>query len=1328
MIRSVRGRWPAPSRGIAVGTAMVTVLAALAVPAPATVTVTVTDPHPSALRPDGQKDSVVAGGFQATVTLITGHVARYTEAPDGHASVTVLSAPAGASPSLRGYSDPTGSYLIPNEAETLVNNGVLDRGLFDVKYLAHNGYGDDRQDAVPVVVGYEPAAGARALRAESTPLAAAKRVHELDSLNGEAIHVSKKEIRSFWKSLTGQGVSVKAANGVRKVWLDRRIKADLSESVPLIGAPQAWAAGYDGTGVKVAVLDTGIDANHPDLAGKVTGSRSFVPGVPTVDDGHGHGTHVASTIVGSGAASGGQRRGVAPGAQLFVGKVLSDGGAGDISWVIDGMEWAVNAGARVVSLSLGGGPSDGTDPSSLAVNRLTAETGALFVIAAGNSGPGRSTVSAPSAADAALSVAMTSKTDTLHDRSSRGPRYGDGALKPEIAAPGVSITAARAAGTTMGTPVDANYTTATGTSMATPHVAGAAAILAQQHPEWRADRLKATLMSTSKDAGLTVYEQGAGRLDLARAVRQQVFGLTPTVDYGTVSPTESPTLTKQVTYFNAGTAPATLRLAPALRSTEDQGVPEGSLVADASVTIPAGGSATANVTVDLTRLERGTYSGAVVATDEAGQTRLTVPVGLVRQPPLRKITTRIVGRAGQPLSRGVKPCTFLRLDDQQGSEAYTVLMFRSWDGPNVSEGTGLVPDGTYAVECHDLWSEPGSFEALATIHEPELTIGADVTLQWDLAKDVVLVKDVVTPLESNVVNFITGSSRSTATGIGYTSFTLSSYPYIVHSYITPTEGIPSIGQFRSFLEQVRSAPEAITTVQGNGTVRVNPVYATDAEAVPKFTSNQKLALASEDDLRSGRDVKGKLVIVDSEPWYPIQEEAEMAAKAGAAGVLNHVSGETPTGFGVSPLIWMNWSRVSIPVLWLDGNQWRKVAPVLDGAPQSFVEIRAQLESPFEYKLRIPQLDRIPNEMNYKVKHHELAARVTAYHNTHARVPAVPNAMEANHTFWPTDSVSMNVAHFFEAPTTRIEYYNLTGPDLLWARESVLIHPSTGSIRLYQTMGGFSTAEREQETFFQATVVPGLYTMGPGWDPTRWVSACPVCRQGDNLYVYLAGAVSATNRTQWVASNGASGTYRLERDGMPVPPEDGTPIPMHKVGAEPATYTLRTVYHDAFAGSLAATVHTDWTFRSQRPASDNVSFPYICVTKFLGTPGPCGWQPLINLNYGLDLASDETATAGRAFEFTVTPWQPAQAAPADIAGLQLEVSYSDGADWVPAKVWKGEDGTYRVLVQHPKAGQTTGAVSIRAQAWDVDGNRVSQTIERAYGLRDTSPVPAHTPEY
>ena len=184
--------------------------------------------------------------------------------------------------------------------------------------------------------------------------------------------------------------------------------------------------------------------DHPDLAGQVDDTASFVPG-ETIDDGNGHGTHVASTIAGTGAASGGDEKGVAPGADLLVGKVLGDDGFG--AGLLGHRRHGVGRrpGADVVSMSLGDSRAERRhrpdEPG--ASTRSRAQTGALFVIAAGNTGPEASSAR-PGAADAALTVGAVDNAGParllLHARARASATT---ALKPDIAAPGVDILAAR---------------------------------------------------------------------------------------------------------------------------------------------------------------------------------------------------------------------------------------------------------------------------------------------------------------------------------------------------------------------------------------------------------------------------------------------------------------------------------------------------------------------------------------------------------------------------------------------------------------------------------------------------------------------------------------------------------------------------------------------------------------------------------------------------------------------------------------------------------------------------------------------------------------------
>ena len=186
---------------------------------------------------------------------------------------------------------------------------------------------------------------------------------------------------------------LKAMSNVKYVEKDGTMQVLLDKAVPQIGGDQVWAAGYTGKGVKVCVIDTGIDASHPDLNGnKVVGWVDYVSGKTTPYDDHGHGTHCSSTIAGTGAAANGQYKGVAPEASLMGAKVLGKDGSGQNSNIIKGIQWAVQNGADVISMSLGGSThSQATDDALNAAIRA----GVTCVIAAGNSGPGAKTVACP---------------------------------------------------------------------------------------------------------------------------------------------------------------------------------------------------------------------------------------------------------------------------------------------------------------------------------------------------------------------------------------------------------------------------------------------------------------------------------------------------------------------------------------------------------------------------------------------------------------------------------------------------------------------------------------------------------------------------------------------------------------------------------------------------------------------------------------------------------------------------------------------------------------------------------------------------------------------
>ena len=366
---------------------------------------------------------------------------------------------------------------------------------------------------------------------------AATRQQVLSQMSQQGIQVQVKH--EFGYLFNGLALSAKMRDWqrlkqlpqVKAVEPDYQMQADLSDSVPLIGAPSVWAmtdAGghaVTGRGVRVAIVDTGVDYAHPDLGGglgsayKVVGGYDFVNNDPDPMDDNGHGTHVAGIV-----AANGVLKGVAPDASLLAYKVLNDSGWGQTSAIIAGLERAADPddnpatddGANVINMSLGGGGNPDS-PLSQAVDNAV-NHGIVVVVAAGNSGPSAETIGCPGVARNALTVAASDKYDTLAEFSSRGPvpGYAD-VIKPDITAPGVSIQSTVPLYGSLGSPT--RYRSLDGTSMATPHVAGAVALIKQLHPDWTPEVIKANLMNTAKNLGRDMFEQGAGRVDVYAAAR-----------------------------------------------------------------------------------------------------------------------------------------------------------------------------------------------------------------------------------------------------------------------------------------------------------------------------------------------------------------------------------------------------------------------------------------------------------------------------------------------------------------------------------------------------------------------------------------------------------------------------------------------------------------------------------------------------------------------------------------------------------------------------------------------------------------------------------------
>ncbi|MBQ0891238.1 S8 family serine peptidase [Streptomyces sp. RM72] len=623
--------------------------------------------------------------------------------------------------------------VVPEDAFGLVAEDRVDRRLFDVTLLsdAARQRPTARGNGTGVILTYQ--GEARAARSAVRTAGKAEVTRTFEALNGQAVTTRPDEAGGLWKALTDERAGSSHARlvpGVRKVWLNGSRRASLDTGVAQIGAPTAWAAGYDGKGVKVAVLDTGVDSGHADLpqGTKVVAERNFTPS-PDARDRFGHGTHVASTVAGTGARSDGRYKGVAPGARIISGKVLGDDGSGDDAGIIAGMEWAVAEGARIVNLSLGGADTPGTDPLEEAVDRLSRDSGTLFVIAAGNDGPGDSTLGSPGTADEALTVGAVDSGERIAPFSSRGPRLVDAAVKPDVTAPGVDITAAAAEGSLFdldpGIPHPApGYLTISGTSMATPHVAGAAAVLLQRHPEWTGRQLKAALVASTADGGLGSYLQGSGRVDVPAALEQRVVAEPVSLAFGTAAfpHQDDEARERTVTYRNLGDTPLDLRLSVSATGPDGSAAPEGMFTLDRQqVTVPAGGTATATVIADTTLGGDlyGAYSAELVAAGDGQRVRTAGAV--VREGEVYDLTLRHLDREGQEAA--VFSTVLSDLDRGQ----YTLVTNDS------ASTTFRLPRGSYSLDTlvPALNGDGTAMVAADLVIRPLLELTEDTTVAFD---------------------------------------------------------------------------------------------------------------------------------------------------------------------------------------------------------------------------------------------------------------------------------------------------------------------------------------------------------------------------------------------------------------------------------------------------------------------------------------------------------------------------------------------------------------------------------------------------------------------
>ncbi|GAA3485262.1 S8 family serine peptidase [Streptomyces yanii] len=1157
-------------------------------------------------------------------------------------------------PRGRRGADKAQPYLAANE---------LDRELFNVTKLVEYGYDDAHRPAVPLLATYGGVPGKAGKALKQAAPAGSVKADELPSANAVALHASKKKAATFWEAVDDDSAAAttapKLADGIKKLWLDKPVHVTLDQSVPQIGAPEAWADGYDGTGTKVAVLDTSIDPDHPDVAGRVKKTQNFTDDPDAVDH-HGHGTHVASTIAGSGAASGGKYKGVAPGADLYIGKVLNSAGEGSDSGVMAGMEWAVAQGADVVSMSLGSAAdSDGTDPLSQAVNQLTESSGTLFVIAAGNTGPAKGTVGSPGAAEDALTVGAVNKQDQLASFSSRGPVKDTFAVKPEITAPGVGIVAARAAGTAMGTPVDANYTSASGTSMATPHVSGAAAILAQRHPDWTADRLKQVLVSTAKQGSYTAYQQGGGRVDVPKAIDATVYSSPAVVSMGKKS-AESAPVTKTVTYTNTSSTDKTLSLR-LFSVGETAPPPDGTFTLSAdSVTVPANSTADVTVTYHPELGAMGDYTGIITATAADG-TAIHTTVGATKDVPTVDLTVNTIDRNGNPASAEI---VAFDLDTGAVRQVY----------PQGGTKTVALPVGRYSVMGVVYTKDPASGQILShtLAGDPMLELKANQTITLDarLGKEV----KVATPKKSEPNGYKLGYRQQLSGKRGIDFMKGASSPLWDHAYVVPTEPVTN-GTFEFDFQQRRYSPVIRASIAGQeGALPLEPVMYAARLHGPSTLQVVDAGMARPEDL-AGKDLAGKLAVVTRDATRKTPDQIAAVTGSGAKAVI--IVNERPGPFAtIVPRV----TRTTIPAWSLTQDQGKVLFDRMADGPTQ-INLQGIDNHPYVYNIALMVPGGIPADPVDAV-----TAENSAVVKSHYRGTKGSYLGETDSAVRPGESFITQVVDYFDAPVDREEWYSTgsrwpTMKDMRWWHA---VYPDSSDISrtVKDVIRSYKPGEQREETWLGAANGPA----GP--------EAAYAFRQDDKVTLILPEmSDSQPGHYGQFAHSADTAMMRVYQDGQFLKETNYPSLTGLPVGTDPATYRITLDTSRPAWLPLSTKTSTAWTFKSTRPTSAKENLALL-------------WP-----QYGLNLDAQNTTPGGNTYDFDLAFTLQTDATP-DIDGVEVEASTDDGATWKPATVKTKSDGHYKVSLTNPASGY----VSLRVKAQDTGGSKVEQTLIKAYAVR------------
>ncbi|QYJ80217.1 S8 family serine peptidase [Shewanella acanthi] len=809
-------------------------------------------------------------------TLITGEVVTAVVRTDGTLGGIRLMGENGTEVITSVFQNKNGQYIISPKAQKLVDSRTVDMELFNITKLHAAGYDDASTDKLPVIIEYQD--GTLAGSAVPNAIEGATLTDEIELIDSASFGISKDKAAQVIESLSND-MTVKA------VWLDAVIKAEpvtssgvnalanLKPTVPLTGAYGNLANKYNGKGVLVAVLDTGYDTEHPDLAGQVLVSKDFSYSSNGVDDLNSHGTHTASTIAGTGHESDGLYAGMAPGAKLLVGKVLSNSGSGSTTGILNGMIWAVNQGADIVSMSLGGSGTSCQGPLVDMVEALSDK--ALFVISAGNSFT-RESVGIPGCAPSALTVGAADRENNTATFSSRGPSPDGHSAKPDITSQGVDVIAAASGGNG-----DTAYRAMSGTSMSAPHVAGGAAIVMEARPDLTPRQVKEVLTSSVLPTDAHVLEQGAGPMDVNRAVGQSIIA-PPNMELGSFAYDQDIGVTQtQVTLTNVSNKDVTLKLKMSLIGEDGKTQMPATLagLGVKSIVVPANGTADVPVWIDSSVALRSGAYGAITGRIEGTTTgktdvHVTVPVSFWIQQPEVNLSLNVTDMRGKPAASPSK--VYLMNEEDDWGQAVTLTN---------GQANLKVPEGNYTIVANVMTYDndtttTGLVESAAQMAVLNRKVSQDTHLEFDARNAEKLEFKASKPLAPQGYSF--GFTYALDDNKLAKLAAMDLAPDYVKEMYTWSQGHDD--RFRSFVTTRAFAPETVLKMQNGEVLDYNKQglamsFNGEGSAEVVFVGDGGYSTKWAD-----YDLQGRIALIGN-PYYFTSTMVNSALKNGAIGVI-----------------------------------------------------------------------------------------------------------------------------------------------------------------------------------------------------------------------------------------------------------------------------------------------------------------------------------------------------------------------------------------------------------------------------------------------------------